>query len=95
MNYQRHRRDRPEGFPCQGESGGFEREAATEQAAGFEQEAVSEQAAGFDCGDGSGEQGICPVCGQRRPEYRVEDVGRGVLGCERCLRIRRNGVIQL
>ena len=38
---------------------------------------------------------ICPVCGRRSPEYQVEDDTRAPLGCERCLTIRRNGVIQI
>ena len=38
---------------------------------------------------------VCPVCGQVYPQFQVEDDGRQVLGCERCLTIRRRGVVQL
>ena len=38
---------------------------------------------------------VCPVCGQVHPQFQVEDGGRQVLGCERCLTIRRRGVVQL
>ncbi|MDY3281688.1 hypothetical protein [Dysosmobacter sp.] len=36
----------------------------------------------------------CAVCGAAWPEYQVREPGRGVIGCERCLVIRKGGVIQ-
>ena len=37
----------------------------------------------------------CPVCGQEWPEYYIEDpVNHQVLGCENCLIIKKDGVIQ-
>ena len=37
----------------------------------------------------------CGVCGQSWPAYQVEDVNHALLGCESCLIIKRDGVIQL
>lgn len=37
----------------------------------------------------------CGVCGQVRPKFSVEDVNHALLGCESCLIIKRDGVIQL
>ena len=37
----------------------------------------------------------CGVCGQSWPAYQVEDVNHALLGCESCLTIKRDGVIQL
>ena len=36
----------------------------------------------------------CAVCGAAWPEYQVQEPGRGVIGCEFCLVIRKGGVIQ-
>ena len=36
----------------------------------------------------------CPVCGWEWPEYIVEDINHVVLGCEECLTIKKDGVIQ-
>ncbi|MDD5932253.1 MAG: hypothetical protein PUC45_07375 [Oscillospiraceae bacterium] len=40
-------------------------------------------------------EGRCALCGRVRPVYEVEDVNHALLGCEGCLTIRRNGVVQL
>lgn len=37
----------------------------------------------------------CPVCGAEWPEYLVEDINHAALGCERCLTIKRDGVMVL
>ena len=37
----------------------------------------------------------CGVCGQSWPAYQVEDVNHALLGCERCLTIREDGVVRL
>ena len=37
----------------------------------------------------------CGVCGQPGPVYEVEDVNHALLGCEECLTIRKDGVVQL
>lgn len=37
----------------------------------------------------------CPVCGHEHPHYIVKDPGHTVLGCEECLTIYREGVIQI
>lgn len=39
--------------------------------------------------------GCCGVCGQVRPRFAVEDVNHALLGCERCLTIREDGVVRL
>ena len=36
----------------------------------------------------------CAVCGAAWPEYQVQEPGRGVIGCESCLVIRKGGAIQ-
>lgn len=36
----------------------------------------------------------CPACGAAWPEYSVEDIKHVVLGCENCLVILKNGMIQ-
>lgn len=37
----------------------------------------------------------CPVCGAEWPEFLVEDpVNHQMLGCETCLIIKKDGVIQ-
>lgn len=37
----------------------------------------------------------CPVCGQEWPEFLVEDpTNHQMLGCETCLIIKKDGVIQ-
>ena len=41
------------------------------------------------------EEMCCGMCGQIRPAYQVEDVNHALLGCENCLIIKREGVIQL
>ena len=38
--------------------------------------------------------GKCAVCGAAWPEYQVQEPGRGVIGCEFCLVIRKGGAIQ-
>lgn len=40
------------------------------------------------------EKKICPVCGQEWPAYIVENINHVVLGCENCLTIKKDGVIQ-
>lgn len=37
---------------------------------------------------------FCPVCGREWPEYIVEDINHVVLGCDSCLIIKKDGVIQ-
>lgn len=37
----------------------------------------------------------CPCCGKEWPEYLVKDISGTVLGCENCLTIMKDGVIQL
>ena len=41
-----------------------------------------------------GESTYCPVCGAENPRYIIESVGRNPLGCEECLIVKREGVIQ-
>jgi hypothetical protein len=36
----------------------------------------------------------CPCCGAEWPKYLVEDLYHGALGCESCLIIKKDGVIQ-
>lgn len=36
----------------------------------------------------------CPVCGREWPEYLVEGLNHEALGCESCLTIKKDGVIQ-
>lgn len=37
----------------------------------------------------------CPLCGLDGPSYRVETPDHVPLGCERCLLVYRDGVVQL
>ena len=37
----------------------------------------------------------CPLCGLDGPSYRVETSDHVPLGCERCLLVYRDGVVQL
>ena len=37
----------------------------------------------------------CGVCGQEWPSFSVEDVNHALLGCESCLVIKEDGVVQL
>ena len=43
----------------------------------------------------AGTERRCGVCGQVRPRFSVEDVNHALLGCEACLIIREDGVVQL
>lgn len=37
----------------------------------------------------------CPCCGAECPTYLVEDMYHEPLGCESCLTIKKDGVIQV
>ena len=37
----------------------------------------------------------CGLCGAEYPSYRVEALDHTCLGCERCLNIYREGIVQL
>lgn len=37
----------------------------------------------------------CAVCGQARPRFVVETMDHALLGCESCLIIRQDGMVQL
>lgn len=37
----------------------------------------------------------CPCCGAESPGYVIKDINGNVLGCETCLTVIRDGVIQI
>lgn len=39
--------------------------------------------------------GRCAVCGQAWPRFVVETMDHALLGCESCLIIRQDGMVQL